>query len=312
MCPYSSVSGGTTCARVTAVTRILCPIDLSDISTHVVDHASALARWYGARLVLFHVVADRPAMGIPPLPIGDLQRNELMAAMQKAAANVPALIPTDFLIRQAPDADAAILDQVAERAADLLVLGTHGRSGFKRLVLGSVAERLLRKSPCPTLIVPPRAPDIPAATPVQFRQIVCAIDFSEPSRLAAAQAILLTRQTGAHLTLLHVIGTPPELDADTTASDFNVDHVRAAAEAQALRCLRELVPRDVHMTGTIGTAVEEGEPYRWILQRATDVHADLIVMGVRGRNATDLTVFGSTANHVVREATCPVLIVRNG
>ena len=93
---------------------------------------------------------------------------------------------------------------------------------------------------------------------------------------------------------------------------FNIDHIRAAAEAEALRCLRGLIPRDSVAPGTIGTAVEEGEPYRWLLRKANEVHADLIVMGVRGRNAVDLTVFGSTANHVVREATCPVLIVRNG
>ena len=293
------------------MTTILCPIDLSDISSHVVDHASALARWYGARLTLLHIVIDGPAMGVPPLPIGEAQRDELLAAMRKAAASVPASVQTEFLIRQATEADAAILELAAEQGASLLVLGTHGRSGFKRLLLGSVAERVVRKSTCPTLVVPPRAADIPADTPVQFRQIVCAVEFSESSRLAAAQAILLTRQTAAHLTLLHVIETPPELFADTTATDFNVDQIRAAAEAEALRCLRGLIPPDSKAPGTIETAVEEGEPSRWVLRKASDVHADLIVMGVRGRNAVDLTVFGSTANHVVREATCPVLIVRN-
>jgi len=251
-------------------------------------------------------------MGIPPLPIEEVQRGELVAAMRQAAADVPASVQTEFLVRQSGEADTGILQQAAEQGTNVLVLGTHGRSGFKRFLLGSVAERVIRKSSCPTLVVPPRAADIPAGTPVQFRQIVCAVDFSESSRLAAAQAILLAKQAAAHLTLLHVIDTPPELHADARASDFNIDHIRAAAEAEALRCLRGLIPRDSVAPGTIGTAVEEGEPYRWLLRKANEVHADLIVMGVRGRNAVDLTVFGSTANHVVREATCPVLIVRNG
>jgi len=271
-----------------------------------------MARWYGARLTLLHVVVDRPALDVPPLPIDRVQRDELVAAMRNAAAGVPPSVQTEFLVRQSGEADTGILQQAAEQGTNVLVLGTHGRSGFKRFLLGSVAERVIRKSSCPTLVVPPRAPDIPPGTPVQFRQIVCAVEFSESSRLAAARAILLTRQTAAHLTLLHVIDTPPELHADATDSDFNVDHIRAAAEAEALRRLRDLVPKDTDLPGTIETAVEEGEPYRWVLRRAADVHADLIVMGVRGRNAVDLTVFGSTANHVVREATCPVLIVRHG
>jgi nucleotide-binding universal stress UspA family protein len=295
------------------VTHILCPIDLSDISSHVVDHASALARWYGARLTLLHVVIDGPAMGgIPPLPIEAAHRQELTAAMRKASGSVPASVQTDFVVRQAADAGTAILDLVAEQAVDLLVLGTHGRSGFKRLLLGSVAEWVIRRSSCATLVVPPRAADVAAGTPIQFRRIVCAVDFSESSRVAAAQAIRLTRQTAAHLTLFHVISRPPELYADTTGSEFNVNHIRAAAEADALRRLRELIPREPDMPGTIETAVEEGDPERWVLRKAAELNADLVVLGVHGRSAADLLVFGSTANHVVRAATCPVLIVRHG
>ena len=294
------------------VTRILCPIDLSDISRHVVDHASALARWYGARLVLLHIVVDGPVMGIPPPPIEDVQRDELVAVMRKAAANVPASVGTEFVVRQAAEAHVAILAEAAEQKPDLLVLGTHGRAGFKRLLLGSVAERVIRRSTCPTLVVPPRAADIPAATPVRFRQIVCAVDFSEWAVVAATLGIHLARQTAAHLTLLHAIQRPPELLEDATDPDFNVDRIRAAAEADALRRLRDLLPHASDIPGAITTRVEEGEAYRAILRTASDVHADLIVMGVRGRNATDLTIFGSTANHVVREAACPVLIVRCG
>jgi nucleotide-binding universal stress UspA family protein len=130
--------------------------------------------------------------------------------------------------------------------------------------------------------------------------------------VAVDEALRLTRQTAARLMLLHVIDSPPELHADTTAPDFNVDHVRAAAEACVLRRLRGLVPRDPDKPGTIETAVEEGEPRRWILRKATEIGADLIVMGVHGRNAADLIIFGSTANGVVREASCPVLVVRHG
>jgi nucleotide-binding universal stress UspA family protein len=292
------------------VTHILCPIDLSDISRHVVDHASALARWHGARLTFLHVVIASPAMGIPPLPIDETTQHELVDAMRKAAETVPPLVQAEFLVRQAESAVTAILDEAVDRRADILVVGTHGRSGFKRLLLGSVAEAVIRRSPCPTFVVPPRAADIPAATPVRFRHILCAVDFSECSTIAATQALQLSHETAAHLTLLHVIETPPELSEDTLATDFNVDRIRAAAEAEALRRLRDLVPHGSKMPEAVTTAVEEGEPVRALLQTAADVRADLIVMGVHGRSTVDLLVFGSTAYHVIREAPCPVLIVR--
>jgi len=249
-------------------------------------------------------------MGIPAPPLDETERQQLIGAMRTAAAGVPPSVQTEFLVRHAAAADAAILDEAVEGRVDLLVLGTHGRSGFTRLLLGSVAEAVVRKNTCPTLVVPPRAADIPAATPVQFGQIVCAVDFSECSLVAAAQAIQLARQTAAHLTLLHVIETPPELSEDTLAADFNIDHIRAAAEAEALRRLRDLVPEDSKRRGAVTTAVEEGEPARALLRTATDLRAGLIVMGVHGRGTVDLLVFGSTAFHVIREALCPVLIVR--
>jgi nucleotide-binding universal stress UspA family protein len=96
------------------------------------------------------------------------------------------------------------------------------------------------------------------------------------------------------------------------AADFDVDRIRAAAEAEALRRLRDLIPHPSQLPTRVTTAVEEGKAYRVVLRTAADVNADLIVMGVHGRSALDLAVFGSTTHHVIREAKCPVLIVRKG
>jgi nucleotide-binding universal stress UspA family protein len=294
------------------MTRVLCPIDLSDISSHVVDHASAMARWYGAQLTLLHVVVNAPAMDVPAPPIDDRERNRLVADMRAVAAGVPATVRTEYLVRESESAYKGIVDQICDSRADLLVLGTHGRSGFQRLFLGSVTEKVIRKAPCPTLVVPPRAPDVSPGAPVQFRDIVCAVDFSDCSLTALARALDLARQTAAHLTLLHVIEMPPELRESPLAADFDVNRIRAAAEAEALRRLRDLVPEPSQIGGAVNTTVEEGRPYREVLRKADDLGADLIVMGVRGRGAVDLVVFGSTTHHVLREARCPVLIVRQG
>lgn len=292
------------------MTRILCPIDLSDISRHVVDHASAMARWYGAELTLLYVVAHAPVMDVPPPVLDQAARDRLVTAMRKTAAGVPATVATEFLVQEAESSYQGILEQMVESRPDVLVLGTHGRSGFQRLFLGSVTEKVIRKASCPTMVVPPRAGDISPAGPVQFRHIVCAVDFSDCSLTALAQALCLARQTAAQLTLLHVIEMPPELRENAMAADFDVDRIRAAAEAEALRRLRDLVPHPSPIPGAVTTVVEEGKAYREVLRKAAEVNADLIVMGVHGRGALDLAMFGSTTHHVIREARCPVLVVR--
>jgi universal stress protein A len=292
------------------MTRILCPIDLSDMSDHVVDHASAMARWCGAQLTFLHVVAHAPATIAPAPTLDEVERDRLIRAMRKAAAGVPATVAPRFLVREAESSYQGILEQIVDSRPDLLVLGTHGRSGFRRLVLGSVAEKVIRTASCPTLVVPPRAGDVSPTRPVQFQHVVCAVDFSDCSLMALAQARNLIRQTAGHLTLLHVIERPPELRENALAADFDVDRIRAAAEAEALLRLRDLVPHPPQTPGTVTTVVEEGSADREVLRKATEVDADLIVMGVHGRGALDLIVFGSTTHHVIREARCPVLIVR--
>ena len=185
-----------------------------------------------------------------------------------------------------------VLRQIDATRADLLVLGTHGRSGFQRLFLGSVTEKVIRKATCPTLVVPPRASDVPPDAPVRFRRILCPIDFSESSLSALAYALNVAEEAAAHLTLLHVIEMPPGLRENPLAPDFDVDRIHAAAEADARRRLRDLVPDQARTYCAVETDVVDGRAYRRVLQRAVEEETDLIVMGVHGRGAVDLLVFG--------------------
>lgn len=169
--------------------HVLCPVDFSEISQHALDHAAAIARWYEARLTLLYVFANLPTMDLPPLVLEDADRERLMSDLRRMASAVPRDVPVEFDIQEAPYIHEEILAQVGARHADLLVVGTHGRSGFQRLFLGSVTEKVIRKATCPALVVPPRAPDVPAGSPIQFRRILCAVDLSESSLDALAYAI---------------------------------------------------------------------------------------------------------------------------
>jgi len=176
--------------------------------------------------------------------------------------------------------------QVGATHADLLVLGTHGKSGFQRLFLGSVTEKVIRKAPCPTLVVPPRAPDVHAGSPIQFRRILCPVDFSESALDAMIYALNMAQEADATLTLLHVVEFSPVL-SETSLPAPDLSRVREAAAADARRRLHAFIPESTDTYCTVETAVVEGRAYREILRKATELQSDLIVMGVHGRGALD-------------------------
>jgi nucleotide-binding universal stress UspA family protein len=193
------------------IRKILCPVDFSEFSRHAVDHAAALARWYEAQLTVVHVVLNRPAMDLPPITFEERERARITARMEQFTAHLTGSAPVALRVQEGEDVSAVIVGEAGALHADLLVLGSHGRSGFERLLLGSVTEKLMRKAPCATLIVPRRAPDTAPDEPVQFRSVLCPVDFSDGSLRALEYAMAMAEETDARLTVLHVIEVPPEL-----------------------------------------------------------------------------------------------------
>lgn len=304
------------------ISRILCPIDFSEFSRRALRHAVATARWYDSRLTVLYVLPFVPAMNVLPSLAADPAQQIRLAAtdlrhLREAALRFvqavdPGAVPCDVIVTERNDVHREILEQAQTVSADLLVLGSHGHSGFDRLMLGSIAEKVLRKATCPVMIVPPHAEHPVAAGDVDFDRILCAVDFSACSLAALTHALSMAEEADAKVTILNVIEKPPELDAFPVSAAFNVDEVRAAAEAERLRRLRALVPASIVPYCTVETAVWEGSAWRGILHMAAERQSDLIVMGVHGRGAVDLALFGSNTHHVIRAATCPVLTVRGG
>jgi nucleotide-binding universal stress UspA family protein len=292
------------------ITHILCPVDFSEISRHAFDHAAAIARWYEARLTLLYVFECRPNLDLPPLVLDDAARESLLRDMHQLASTVSPGIAPDLLVIEAPYVHGEILAQIDALHADLLVVGTHGRGGFERVFFGSVAEKVIRAAPCPTLVVPPRAPDVAVDAPVHFRRILCPVDFSESSLDAVMYALDMAEEADARLTLLHVVEGPAMLGDDPAFPAADYQRLRADAEQRARERLLALVPEEARTYCTVETVVVEGRAHREILRQADERAADLVVMGVHGRGAIDLAVFGSTTQGVIRAATCPVLVVR--
>jgi nucleotide-binding universal stress UspA family protein len=295
--------------------KILCPTDLSDASVRALTCAAALARWYAAQLTVLHVVptfdpiaAGRSTFDGGVLMVVPRSREEVREEMRifTDSAGIGSL----DLTLAAEDGDPArtIVDHSLASAADLVVMGTHGRSGFERLLIGSVAERVVQKAPCPVLLVPPH---LTAAMPgdVTFRRILCPMDFSPSALRAFGFALDLARQADGVVTVLYALEWLAE-EEPREYTHFNVPEYRRYLIQDAHERVRTLIAERSRTSNAIEDRVVEGRAYREILRFATESATDLIVMGAQGRGGLGLTLFGSSTQQVVRAATCPVLTVR--
>ena len=294
------------------IQRILCPVDLSDISRRALDYAALVARWYRAdiRALLVEPVVLSP-VDFPPMPA-------VTGLTPKAKAELADWLATFVNGVKAPGVaiepvlkEGFVVDEILGNArdmpADLVVMGTHGRGGFERLVLGSVTEKVLRKLACPVLTVPPHAGKTPTV-PGPFTSILCATDFSNASLHALEYAMSLAQEAGSTLTVVFSLQWELEDEAELQAPV--VSEYRLMREADSQKRLDALIPKSVRDVCKVETVMATGKASREITRIADNVMADLIVMGVHGRGVVDLTLFGSTTHYVIRHAHCPVLTVR--
>jgi nucleotide-binding universal stress UspA family protein len=295
------------------VERILCPVDFSEFSRPALQHALRLARWYGARVEVLHVIPREAPLaggGIPePLDwLGERRRHarEELADLVEPILNDGVALETRLL---EGEPWRVIVDEAAARCADLLVLGTHGRSGFEHLLLGSVTEKVLRRVSCPVLTVGRLVP-VTRRGPA-FERILCASALLDDSTRAVEAALSLARENEAQVTLLHVVATlPGEGAADVAPVIPNLGPLRESLVGQARAQLQAAVAPEERPILDVRDRVEIGTPWTEILRAATETQADLIVIGAHTHGAFGRMLFGSTANQVVRRATCPVLVVR--
>jgi nucleotide-binding universal stress UspA family protein len=281
--------------------NILLATDFSHTAAGAQTFAAEIAQRFGANLIAVHAKTPEnyalPATEIWPTLNAELEKEaeELQVTLRRQCPG----LQTEVVL--AEGGVWPVVDAIAqERHADLIVVGTSGRSGVGRILLGSVAEEIIRQAKCPVLAVGPLA-QFGASREASFKRIVYATDFGEGSRVAAVYAIAVAQEHQAHLTLLHVI-EPPK------AGDFV--HPQELEEA-ALLSLRGLVPREADLWCEPRTVVRHGAPAEKILEVAEKEQADLIVLGLRAAKgvgrATHLT---NVAHQVLSHATCPVLTVR--
>lgn len=302
--------GGTTVIRLD---HILCPIDFSATSLDALTYAVALATWYEARLEVLHVVpafvdAVVPVRsGHPEASRAPTSRDAIVAEARRVldAAGATGLHPT--VLTQEGRTHEVIVSRAQAQPADLLVMGTHGRSGVNRLLLGSVVEKVLRTAPCPVLTVPPGATEKKAAA-VRFKSILCPIDYSPSALEALRYALELGRQAGGCVTVLYALEyMDPEEPCEHV--DFDIRRRRQYFIDHARERLHGQLAQETATWCELKEVVVIDRAYKAVLQHAAVSGTDLIVMGAQGTAGLELMVYGSNTQHVIRAANCPVLTV---
>jgi len=296
--------------------KILFPTDFSDFSNQALAYALSWASHFGATVEMLHVVTVHnydpfnPDMGFPELDMaGSLQETaeKQMTTMAEGVGGEAAVVSRS--VRTGFSAWNEIVGVAQEVEADLIVMATHGRKGLGKLFLGSTAEKVLEHTPCPVLLVNPGKQQGPVA-PSEIESMLLPTDFSEAAGDAAPLAFELAISAGAKLTLFHCVeqDVPPPYYAAGITSIFELnDEVLNVARQQLARLVPESMADDLEHDFVI----REGRSAFELVHFARESGSDLIVMATHGYSGIEQALVGSTTNRVVRNAPCPVLVVRS-
>lgn len=305
--------------RAFSVENVLFATDFSPASEAALPYAAAICRRFGSKLHVVHVLSDAgllvAAGGVDYVTLGTLIDDAQAEVKQKLQHIVE---PLEGIVRFTHVGHGPVWSflegLIRENGIDLIVVGTHGRTGLGRLLLGSVAESILRRAPCPVLTIGPQVsgrdklPAVAASVPthrdlsppeLNLRQIVFATNFEQNADRLAQAAISLAEQFRARLTLLHVIEDYAQLGSCSAPIDLAVGR------------LRKLLAGEQPLQYAPETVVEFGAAAEGILKIAADRDADLIVLGARDAAEVGSTHLPwSTAHYVIASAACPVLTIR--
>lgn len=282
-----------------ALKSILFPTDFSERSAVGLPYAAAIARRYNAKLHVAHVVSPETPISMPvegpPVSawsmaeqeVAILERSDLLAACQY-----------DTVVEQG-ELWEVLSEIIKKYEVDLIVMVTHGRGGFKRLILGSAAEEIVREASCPVLTIGPEVPSR-VDSKRNLRQVLYTTDFRPGSLASLMYAVFFAEENGARLTLVHVAEPP-----STAGSDD-------AERQRALHRLQQMMPAENYLVWQPKYLIESGPAGSTVLRLAKEEHADLIVMGAREtpRHWIPSHFTWTTLHQILCDAPCPVLTVR--
>ncbi|MEX2490579.1 MAG: universal stress protein [Nitrospirales bacterium] len=298
---------------VNIVTNILFATDFSPCSAPAFRYAVEWAKVFEAKLTLFHGLSLQPGLdidaGIAQRYL-DEQRKVAEEHLTQLLAEARQQVPKTAIEMRTGLASAQICDVAREGKADLIITGTHGWTGFNRVVFGSIAERVIQRAPCPVLSIPDRSPEETAgmhALTIQPRHIVMPIDFSDCSMEAYEYAVEVAKWFDAPLTLVCAI-EPLSYSLDFSLTHPLEDKANRQKVVQRLEKLTKLL---VDEGLSAQYELVEKSSVEAILETSSTQQADLLVMGTHGRKGLSRLLLGSTLDKVLQHSPYPILTVKS-
>jgi nucleotide-binding universal stress UspA family protein len=285
------------------VNRVLCAVDLSDGSVELLQYANAIVHSYGGCLTVLHVVPTSDAQG---MRLGEL----VDSVIEHLSLEVGAAGITGNRVRyevESGEPARAIIARALAIRADTVVLGAHARREVEPLLMGPVTDAVVRCAPCDMLTVPRSGSH--ARHKRRGSTIVCGVDFSTQSIDALRATLGLAERMDGRVVLVHAIEWIAEVEPPDGV-DFDVADFRTRLVYNAQQRLDALIADESLLDCKVRTTIAIGRSHRELLRIAAEKHADLIVVGHKGRGGA-VSSFGSTVEQIVRAAPCPVLTVRS-
>ena len=290
--------------RVT-LKNILFPTDFSPAAKWAVPFVRKIAQEFHANVTTLHVaVPDVLTYMTPDSPKAAIESQQewALGEIKKVETQLPGVC-NHVVVRTGPDVWTVVKQLIQADQIDLIIVGTHGLTGLPKLLMGSTAEEIFRRSSVPVLTIGPSA-RTDEETGARWQHVIFASDFTAESRAAAPYAISFAEENNAQLTLVHVIGMRGSPEEERYAG---------VSVAEAMHQLDQIVPPAAELWCRPETVVEHGDPATRILAVAREKSADLIVLGIRNTSHVTLAshLEKSIAHTIVTHASCPVLTVRS-
>ena len=292
--------------------NILCATDFSDFSNRTVKYGIALSNEFDSKLFVCHIidlssVAIYGEFQLDPVGLQDRIMNDANEQLQELIGGQQINWEPLISVGHAADEISRIVE---EQNIDLVISATRGRSGLKRLILGSVTERLMRTLSCPLLVVhsPDKAFVASDDQEVIINRILIGCDFSPDSDVAFEHGLSLAQEFQSELHLAHVIETSIYQQLHKTESPVE-EELQQEIQTRLIQKLQDMVPEEARNWCKPQTSLLDGHPYEELVNYAVKNKIDMIVLGTRGHGLVKSLLVGSTTDRVVRNAPCPVLSV---